>query len=111
VIPQNSLIDGRKFLPEQEFKIYSPFAYDKLGKQGNHFLLPNIHTRERKDNKVSGFIKSLGSDHILMFTIENDFINYDGLIFDYNLYLSNLHQEVNLDDLSDDEFASDAGSE
>ncbi|MCH9622043.1 MAG: hypothetical protein S4CHLAM20_14770 [Chlamydiia bacterium] len=99
---------GRKFITEQEFKQFSPFAHDEVEKHGNHFLIPIIDTDERESHKVSGFVKSLGSDHLLVFTIKSSHIDYQGLVMDYLLCLENLHQEINLDDLSDDEFASDA---
>ena len=97
-----------KLISEKEFQQFTPFAHEEVQKYGNHFLVPIIHTKERENNKVSGFIKILGSDHILVFTAKYSHINFGELVMDYQLRLRDLHQEINLNDISDDEFASDA---
>lgn len=98
--------DEKQFVTEKEFKQEYPLftQHDRLEKYGNHFLLPTIHTRERENNMISGFIKSLGSDHLLVFTVKNSFIDYQDLILNYELCLKNVKQEIDLDNLSDDEF-------
>lgn len=50
-------------------------------------ILEIIHTKQRKENKISGFISSYESEVCHFFTVENDFINYDKLIEDYKRLL------------------------
>lgn len=102
---------AKKFITEQEFKQFFPFECRVIEKYGNHFLIPMIHTQEREGSKVSGFIKILGSDHLLIFTTRYSFIDYQGIVLDYLLRLEDLRKNINLDDVSDDEFASSSSED
>ena len=83
----------------QEFEEkYSSLEYSPLQRFGDNFVIETFHTNQVKAKKVSGWIRSLTSFNVYIFTVENNFIDYSQLVQDY-LSCNDGSETVSLEDL------------
>ena len=106
-VVQTNSSDGTegKLISGEEFeKNYSPFAYEPVQKEKNYFILPIIHTSERKRGKVSGWIRCLFfPGYTYVFTIQDDYIRYGEFVDDYYRCMDGVEDEISLDFADEDE--------
>jgi len=90
------VVEKTEIITREQFKEkYYAFENKIIEKHGSHMILQTVHTNQTKEKKISGWIRSLEHFKIFVFTVENDYIDYEKLVTQFLTLLE--RDEVCLD--------------